>query len=145
MRKFFSLHDVLEPLKQVLSASRDVIISGQICGSNRGKCFTLGDGCWLPNSLRLRSWKKGSPLPIPPPKRFRRFDAMPPTPLGPFFCPVCKEDLGSVAALGAHYNSFHAIRDNQNLPSNARGVIWFSIQNGAFEATLALAEISSYL
>ena len=65
------------------------------------------------HSLRLRSWKKGSPLPIPPPKRVRRFDAMPPTPLGPTFCPVCKEDLGSVAALGAHYNSFHAIRDNR--------------------------------
>ena len=65
------------------------------------------------HSLRLRSWKKGSPLPIPPPKRVRRFDAMPPTPLGPTFCPVCKEDLGSVAALGAHYNSFHAIRENR--------------------------------
>ena len=65
------------------------------------------------HSLRLRSWKKGSPLPIPPPKRVRRYDAMPPTPPGPTFCPVCKEDLGSVAALGAHYNSFHAIRDNR--------------------------------
>ena len=50
---------------------------------------------------------------IPPPKRVRRFDVMPPTPPGPTFCPVCKEDLGSVAALGAHYNSFHAIRDNR--------------------------------
>ena len=26
------------------------------------------------HSLRLGSWKKGSPLPIPPPKRIRRFD-----------------------------------------------------------------------
>ena len=34
-------------------------------------------------------------------------------PPGPTFCPVCKEDLGSVAALGAHYNSIHAIRDNR--------------------------------
>ena len=58
------------------------------------------------HSVRLRAWKKGSPLPIPPPKRVRRFDAMPPTSPGPTFCPVCKEDLGSVAALGAHYNSF---------------------------------------
>ena len=73
-------------------------------------------GCWTTilsfHSLQLKSWKKGSPLPIPPPKRVRSFDAMPPTPLGPTFRPVCKEDLGSVAALGAHYNSFHAIRDN---------------------------------
>ena len=40
-------HDVLEPLKQVLSASRDVIVSGQICGSKLQKVFTLGDRCWL--------------------------------------------------------------------------------------------------
>ena len=65
------------------------------------------------HSLRLRAWKKGSPLPTPPPKRVRRFDAMPPTSPGPTFCSVCKEDLGSVAALGAHYNSFHAIRDSR--------------------------------
>ena len=66
-------------------------------------------------SLRLRSWKKGSPLPIPPAKRLRRFDAMPPTPPGPTCCPVCMEDLGSVAALGAHYAyaSFHAVRDDR--------------------------------
>ena len=48
MPKSISLHDVLEPLKQALSASRDVIISSQICGSNLQKNFTLGDGCWLP-------------------------------------------------------------------------------------------------
>ena len=65
------------------------------------------------HSLRLRFWKKGSPLPIPPPKQVRRYDAMPPTSPGPTFCPVCKEDLGSVAALGAHYKTFHAIRDNR--------------------------------
>ena len=53
MRKMITSHDVLEPLKQVLSASRDVIISGQICGSNRGKFFTLGDGCWLPCYLSI--------------------------------------------------------------------------------------------
>ena len=41
-------HDVLEPLKQVLSASRDVIISGQIWGSKLQRVFTLGEGCWLP-------------------------------------------------------------------------------------------------
>ena len=39
--------------------------------------------------------------------------SMPPTSPGPTFCPVRKEDLGSVAALGAHYNSFHASRDNR--------------------------------
>ena len=30
------------------SISRDVIISGQICGSKLREVFTLGDGCWLP-------------------------------------------------------------------------------------------------
>ena len=55
----------------------------------------------------------GFPLPIPPPKRIRRFDAMPPTSPGPTFWPVCTGDVGSVAAFGAHYNSFHAIRDNR--------------------------------
>ena len=48
MRTLITSHDVLEPLKQVLSASRDVMISGQICGSNREMFSTLGDGCWLP-------------------------------------------------------------------------------------------------
>ena len=47
MPKSISLHDVLEPLKQALLASRDVIISSQICGSNLQEVFTLGDGCWL--------------------------------------------------------------------------------------------------
>ena len=50
MPKMISLHDVLEPLKQALLASRDVIISSRICGSNLQKVFTLGDGCWLPIS-----------------------------------------------------------------------------------------------
>ena len=49
MGRFISLHDVLEPLKQALLASRDVIISSQSCGSKLQKVFTLGDGCWLPN------------------------------------------------------------------------------------------------
>ena len=48
MPKIISLHDVLEPLKQALLASRDVNISSQICGSKLQKVFTLGDGCWLP-------------------------------------------------------------------------------------------------
>ena len=48
MPKVITSHDVLEPLKQVLSASRDVIISGQIWGSKLQRVFTLGDGCWLP-------------------------------------------------------------------------------------------------
>ena len=46
--EIISVHDVWEPLKQVLWASRDVIISSQICGSNVQRFFTLGDGCWLP-------------------------------------------------------------------------------------------------
>ena len=44
---------LLEPLKQVLSASRDVIISGQIYGSKLERVFTLGDGCWLPMKRTL--------------------------------------------------------------------------------------------
>ena len=47
--KMISLHDLLEPLKQALWASRDVIISSQICVSKLQRVFTLGDGCWLPN------------------------------------------------------------------------------------------------
>ena len=42
-------HDVLEPAKQALLASRDVIISSQNSGSKWQRVFfTLGDGCWLP-------------------------------------------------------------------------------------------------
>ena len=48
MPKMITSHDVLEPLKQVLSASRDVIVPGQTCGSKLQRVFTLGDGCWLP-------------------------------------------------------------------------------------------------
>ena len=51
MPKMISLHDVLEPLKQALLASRDVKNSSQICGSNSQKVFTLGDGCWLPGAF----------------------------------------------------------------------------------------------
>ena len=60
MPKIISLHDVLEPLKQALLASRDVIISSQICGSNMQKVFTLGDGCWLPRE----SYRKNAKLVI---------------------------------------------------------------------------------
>ena len=56
MPKIISLHDVLEPLKHVLLASRDVIISSQICGSNSQKVFTLGDGCWLPIKAAQADW-----------------------------------------------------------------------------------------
>ena len=48
MPQLITSHAVLEPSKPVLSASRDVIISGQICGSQLRRVFTLGDGCWLP-------------------------------------------------------------------------------------------------
>ena len=50
MLRIISLHDVWEPLKQALLASRDVIISSQICVSKLQRVFTLGDGCWLPMS-----------------------------------------------------------------------------------------------
>ena len=75
----------------------------RIAVSRGGQWQAAGRGFFpkrkMPNghSLRHRSWKRGSPLPIPPPA----------------FCLDCKEDLGSVAALGAHHNSFHAIRDNR--------------------------------
>ena len=47
--EIISVHDVWEPLKQALLASRDVIISSQIYVSKLHNFFTLGDGCWLPN------------------------------------------------------------------------------------------------
>ena len=37
-------------LKQALWASRDVIISSQICVSKLQRFFKLGDGCWLPKT-----------------------------------------------------------------------------------------------
>ena len=46
--KIITVHDVVEPLKQALWASCDVIISTQICGSKLQTVFTLGDGCGLP-------------------------------------------------------------------------------------------------
>ena len=48
MPKIVTSHEVLEPLEQVLLASRDVMISGLIFGSKLQRVFTLGDGCWLP-------------------------------------------------------------------------------------------------
>ena len=68
MPKSISLHDVLEPLKQALWASRDVIISSQICGSKLQKVFTLGDGCWLPNkqnSQEISGKGRDSPGTVP--------------------------------------------------------------------------------
>ena len=65
MRKIISLHDVLEPLKQALLASHDVIISSQICASNLQKVFTLSDGCWLPRKPGNRKFHFRSPK-IPP-------------------------------------------------------------------------------
>ena len=35
----------------MLVASRDVIVSSQICVSKLQRFFTLGDGCWLPKQL----------------------------------------------------------------------------------------------
>ena len=64
MPKLISLHDVLEPLEQALLASRDVIISSQICGSNLQRVFTLGDGCWLPIDHGFRAVKYGFLLPL---------------------------------------------------------------------------------
>ena len=49
-------------------------------------------------ALRLRTWKRGSALPMPLPKRVRRYDAVPSNPSSPSVCPVCHEDLGSVMA-----------------------------------------------
>ena len=52
--EIISVHDVWEPWKQVLLASRDVIISSQFTARIRRGFFTLGDGCWLPNNHRHR-------------------------------------------------------------------------------------------
>ena len=57
MPKLITSHDVLEPLKQVLLASRDVIISGQKFGSKLQRFFTLGDGCWLPTLPPTRKFQ----------------------------------------------------------------------------------------
>ena len=46
--EIISVHDVWEPWKQALLASRDVIISSQFAARIRRGFFTLGDGCWLP-------------------------------------------------------------------------------------------------
>ena len=48
MPEIISVHDVWEPCKQVLLASRDVIIPSQFAARIRRGFFTLGDGCWLP-------------------------------------------------------------------------------------------------
>ena len=47
--EMISVHDVWEPWKQALLASRDVIISSQFAAQICRGFFTLGDGCWLPN------------------------------------------------------------------------------------------------
>ena len=43
-QEMISAHDVWEPFKQALLASRDVIISSQICVLKFQRCFTLGVG-----------------------------------------------------------------------------------------------------
>ena len=65
--EIISVHDVWGPLKQALLASRDVMISSQICVSKLQRFFTVGDGCWLPNLLpsysRIRSIAVSLPFP----------------------------------------------------------------------------------
>ena len=46
--KIISVHDVWEPWKQALLASRDVISSSQFAARICRGFFTLGDGCGLP-------------------------------------------------------------------------------------------------
>ena len=58
MPKMISLHDVLEPLKQALLASRDVI---QIFVSKLHRVVTLGDGCWLPKEVVWAGYPCGHP------------------------------------------------------------------------------------
>ena len=53
-------HDVLEPLKQALLASRDVMISSQHFGSKWQRAFTLGDGCLLPKMILLKNKQSNS-------------------------------------------------------------------------------------
>ena len=72
------VHDVWEPLKQALLASRDVIIASQICVSKLQRFFTLGDGCWLPIlgapifSPEITKYCKGFGLSVPDVSRERR-------------------------------------------------------------------------
>ena len=76
---YFCTSDVWEPLKQVLWASRDVIISSQICGSNVQRFCTLGDGCWLPikhwNRQKTRDFKAptGDRVSLAEPENAREF------------------------------------------------------------------------
>ena len=55
-------HDILEHLREALVASRDVIISSQICSSNHRGFFTLSDGCWLPIFLEFFDPKAERPF-----------------------------------------------------------------------------------
>ena len=78
-----------------------------------GRRFFVRKRIFKDQSVRLRRWTRGSPPPMPPPNRTRRHDSFPTTPSSPTICPVCREDLGSVSALGARYLSFHAVRDSR--------------------------------
>ena len=43
----------LEPLRQALGASRDMVISDQVCCSRLKMVLTFGDGCWLPQTIPI--------------------------------------------------------------------------------------------
>ena len=63
MPNIISLHDVLEPLKQALFATRDVIVSSQMCVSKLQRVFALGDGCWLPIAAKYhRNLQLATPI-----------------------------------------------------------------------------------
>ena len=105
-------------LKAVLAktslSARDwfrIAVSREVSGKLRADTSFLSGRC---RRNILSSWVlEGFSPSDPSTKRVRRFDAMPPTPPSPTSCPVCKQDLVSVAALGAHHSSFHVARDNR--------------------------------
>ena len=62
---------------------------------------------------RLRAWKLGQPLPLPPPKRVRRTDVRPRPPRDDLTCEVCGLACPSYVALRSHYRKHHAVLDDQ--------------------------------
>ena len=105
--KMITSHDVLQPLKQVLSASRDVIISGHKFGSKLQRVFTLGDACWLPNLQNGKpawrknpgkTWKKRENGPRPGGRKMARMEKW-----------TLKWDFGQVLAvvfhIGGHFSA----------------------------------------
>ena len=77
---------------------------------------------------RLRGWKLGQPLPMPPPKKVRRTDVRSRPPPEALFREVCGEVCSTHGALRVHYNKTHAVLDDQPVGvdslCNDAGELW---------------------